>query len=196
MFFVTRTFCHCSPWHTNISLAFYLPLLLHDLVTLQSSFWCLFSVQADLYASHDLHPVDRHVKTNGWEEPLCSWWDLPKAAGGEGGGGLSRPWPTPFVEEEKQLQPGQRRKGGEPLTQGEQHGTPHFSHSIKQVPWQEKCSQGSHLQRGIMPSGCFPQAPLRILLLAPRPEPELFTFVCLVDWIFVSELSSARVKTH
>ena len=63
-----------------------------------------------LYASHDLHPVDRHAKTDRQGKPL-----QPVGSAQSGGG---------EVGERCHIQAGQRWKAGQPLAQGDQQQGP------------------------------------------------------------------------
>ena len=109
---------------------------------------------------------------------------------------LLHPWPILLAEEQKQLRAGQRRKGGEPLAQGEEHqGLACIPHSIKQMPWQEHAVEVTlpawYYTFGLLPTGPSRDLAAGITARAWAPRVRLFS---RLD--FVSELGSAWVKTH
>lgn len=178
-----KNFCCCSPWNTTISTHFLPsppwpdPSVILVVILIFCAVWLICK---------SWPPPCGQTRKDRWMRGTSQ--QLVGSAPSSRRGWrwrLSCPWPTLRFEDEKQLQAGQGRKGGEPLAQGKgQWGVACISHSIKRMPWEEKGSSGSHLQCGITPLGCFPQAPLSgILLLALWPEPELLRFVGSVDWI-------------
>lgn len=170
MLFMTA-FCHCSPWHTNVSIHLLSPpspwtdppLIL---VLMLTYFLCSL-----LYASHDLHPVDRHAKTDSQGEPLQLVGSAQSSSG--------------EVGECCHIQAGQRRKLGSLWHK--------VAGSGDQCVCQMLYSKSSGKRDAFMANGAHAcSVALCLWLLRPHPWAPRVRGSGSV----VSELTSAWAKTH